>query len=225
MLISNDHRFIFVHIPKTAGLSITDALQPYAENNPRKGWRRLLSHLPVPEDPHKAAFRVHVSARWARLKLPAAVFDSYCKFAVVRNPYDRAVSYFHFLTQKTDHHRHHKVRDLTFPQYLDHVAEQRRNDTQFDCVADKDGRLLIDKVLRIETLDADFAALCADLGLSGVRPLPQHNTSKRGDYLEYFGDEGVRRKVAELFAVDFEAFGYDLDPKVRQAVAAPKSKL
>ena len=31
MLISHSHRFIFFHVAKTAGLSVRNALQPYAE--------------------------------------------------------------------------------------------------------------------------------------------------------------------------------------------------
>ena len=56
------------------------------------------------------------------MKLPPEMFASYTKFAVIRNPYDRAVSLFHFLTQKESHHRHKTVRDMTFHRFLEHVS-------------------------------------------------------------------------------------------------------
>jgi len=65
VLLSHSHKFIFVHIQKTAGQSLKTALQPYCRGLPRTGLRRLLSHLPVPEDADKAAFRVHATARGA----------------------------------------------------------------------------------------------------------------------------------------------------------------
>lgn len=34
MLVSHSHRFVFVHIPKTAGTSITQILEPYCEKAP-----------------------------------------------------------------------------------------------------------------------------------------------------------------------------------------------
>ena len=53
MLISHSHQFIFVHISKTAGTSLRRVLDPYCSQPPRVGVRKLLSHLPVREDPYK----------------------------------------------------------------------------------------------------------------------------------------------------------------------------
>jgi hypothetical protein len=75
VLISHTHRFIFVHIQKTAGQSMRRALVPYCSQPPRTGLRKLLSHLPVHEDPEFVAFRPHATARWARMKITPRVFD------------------------------------------------------------------------------------------------------------------------------------------------------
>src|SRR5262245_15151679 len=114
MLISHSHHFIFVHISKTAGSSMKRALAPYCNQPPRAGLRKLPSHLPVRGDPLKVAFRRHTTARWARMKLSPLVFERYTRFSVVRNPFDRAVSNFHFVQQRPEHHTHKHVRDLTF---------------------------------------------------------------------------------------------------------------
>ena len=218
MLISNSHRFIFVHIPKTAGMSVRHSLEPFSNGAVRKGWRRFLANLPVQEDPEKVAFPLHVTARWARMKLPRAVFDGYLKFAVSRNPYDRAVSYVQFLKQTPHLSRYEQYKDASFEQALDMMGERRRSETQLDMVADKQGEPLVDRVLRMETLDQDFQSLGAELGL-GPLVLPKHNTTRRGHYLEHFKSDAVVRKVQALFADDFEAFGYSLDPAVTEAVA------
>ncbi len=223
MLISNSHRFIFVHIPKTAGMSLRHVLEPFGNGAQRAGLRRLLSNLPVPEDPRKVAFPLHVTARWARRKLPAKVFDGYLKFAVSRNPYDRAVSYVEFLRQTPHLRRYEQYKDATFEGALDMMGERRRSETQFDMVADEGGRPLVDRVLRMENLDEDFAALAKDLGLPAGIKVPRHNTTERGDYLDaYRSHPAAVEKVQALFGEDFDAFGYSRDIEVRQAVTAAK---
>ncbi len=214
MLISHRHKFIFIHVPKNAGLSISAALEPYADNAPMTQVRRFLSLIPVPENPQKAFFRVHVTAAQLKVKLPPRMFDGYLKFAVVRNPYDRLVSYYSYLTQNAAHHRHDQVRDLTFSQYLNYDAgrmQRGRSDTQLSFVADGRGKLLVDRVLRFETLAADFAALCKTLGVE-AGPLPVENASKRPRKASPYDEKGVRERVAQLYGADFEAFGYDLEP-------------
>jgi hypothetical protein len=210
MLISHSHHFIFVHISKTAGSSVRRVLGPYCSQPPRVGVRKLLSHLPVREDPYKVAFRPHTTARWARLKLSPRVFDSFVRFSVVRNPFDRAVSNFHFVQQRPEHHTHAHVKDLTFDEYLDFLRRRRwtRDPTQRARLVDSHGQLLCDPILRFETLDADFAALCRKLDLDAPE-LPKRNASKHEDYREYYADRVTRDKVVDLFADDFEAFGYD----------------
>ncbi len=220
MLISHRHRFIFIHVPKNAGLSISAALAPYADNAPMTQMRRFLSLLPLREDPRKAFFRHHATAAWVKLKLPAEIFDGYLKFAVVRNPYDRVISYYHYLTQNTAHHRYDQVKGLSFRQYLDYDAERLgkgRTDTQLACVADKSGHILVDRILHFETLKADFADLCSTLDLPAPA-LPVENASKRPKSADPYADEESRAHVARLYAQDFETFGYSLDPATRTAV-------
>lgn len=85
MIISDRHRFIFVHIPKCAGTSVRGALQPYDDSG-----GRFDQH--VGEDP---AFG-RVDFTHLPLDLLAAMFpEDYAKFAdyasfcVVRDPFQR----------------------------------------------------------------------------------------------------------------------------------------
>jgi hypothetical protein len=210
VILSNSHRFIFIHIPKTGGTAIAKALAPFDRSVERKGLRRLLSHLPVPEDADAVAFRIHVSARWVKAKIPAETFAAYAKFAVVRNPFDRAVSYYHYLVQNEAHHRHDKVRGMNFEAFLEYLLRRRsfHNDTQFRMVSDATGKMLVDHILRYESLADDFLRLCETLGLP-AQPLERHNASRRDAYETYYKDGRAREMVLELFSEDFAAFGYD----------------
>jgi len=219
VLISHSHRFIFVHISKTAGTSLRRALDPYCHQPPRTGLRRLLSHLPVQESPASVSFRVHATARWARMKVGPQVFDNYCAFTVVRNPFDRAVSNYHFLMQRPEHHSHRHVARMTFEDYLAFLKQRRwRHDpTQRYRVTDARGRLLCTPILRFESLDADFNALCGRLGLQCETTLAHRNPSKHRPYPEYYGKRATRDALVDLFAADFEAFGYSTEVPVGQA--------
>lgn len=193
-LISHSHRFIFIHIPKTAGTSVTNSLAPYCNQPPRRGLRKILSHLPIPENPQKAAFRKHATAAWVRMKISARLFESYCRFSVVRNPFDRAVSYYHFLLEQRAHHGHRHIKHLSFDGYLDFLAKRRRsrNPTQLARLVDRRGNLLCDHILRFEQLDATFAALCRRLHIGAAIGLPRSNVSSHAHFLEYFEHRATR---------------------------------
>jgi Sulfotransferase family len=176
--------------------------------------RRLLSHLPLQEDPATVAFRAHTTARWARMKISPQVFDNYCAFTVVRNPFDRAVSNYHFLLQRPEHHSHRHVRYMTFDAYLRFLKSRRwlRDPTQRFRVADTQGRLLCAPILRFESLEADFANLCGRLGLAGCESLGHRNASLHRPYHAYYQDRATRDMLVDLFAPDFETFGYATEP-------------
>jgi hypothetical protein len=208
MILSTEKEFIFIHIPKTAGQSITRALAPYADKPGNSPFRRLLSHLPVPEHPERAWLRAHDKASWLRLKLPRRIFDGYHKFAVVRNPYDYAVSYYHFLHGSRESRRHRDSLAWSFADFLGYLATKNRISgiAQSSWVTDRRGMLIVNELLRFETLEADFARLCARLGITAE--LPHLNRSDRGSYRDMYGPQ--EREIADrLFARDLALFGYE----------------
>jgi hypothetical protein len=62
MLVSRKFGFLFVHIPKTAGISITRALEPLCEPRTESLLRRLSRHLPIREDVAKVCLPRHATA-------------------------------------------------------------------------------------------------------------------------------------------------------------------
>ena len=64
----------------------------------------------------------------------------------------------------------------------------------------------LDHLLRFERLEADFAQLCAVLGIAPT-PLPRRNASVRRHYSEYYDDE-LRDIVADRHRDEIEQLGY-----------------
>lgn len=209
MLISHTHNFAFIHVPKTAGVSVWAALQPYADHTDHYWANRWLARIGIHVNhyaPYRLKkFRLHVDAATLERQLPAAVFADLFKFAFVRNPWDLLVSYYHYLHQSAGHHRHrHLARAKDFETYVRY--EIRRNKiSQTRMLVDQRDRLLVDFVGRFESLASDFDWLCRRIGVTAA--LPRHNGSRRGDYRDFYSDRLVRL-VADHFAADIERFGY-----------------
>lgn len=208
MLLSLEKNFIFIHIPKTAGTSITRALRPWCLKPKPTRWRRLLSHLPVPEAPEKANFNQHDKAVWLRRKLPVPLYDSAHKFAVVRNPFELVVSNYQHLRRKTSRRRHRQAQRWDFKAFLGYLERKNRlaRVDQTSWISDRDGKLIVDEVLRFERLAEQFNVLAERLGLPGE--LPRSNVSEPVDYRTVY-DEETKAIVRRLYVRDFERFGYE----------------
>jgi len=213
MLFSERHEFLFVHIPKTAGTALRRSLEPYSTINSRAGWSKQLSRLPIRQSVQDVSFRMHVSARWAKIKLPLAAYDRWCKFTVVRNPFDRAVSHYHWQSQAPGQRHYKRSQAMSFKDHLRDMQRRQRwhDERQVRYICDRDGKLLVDRVLRFENLPAEFDALARDLGLDAT--LAVHNKSLHRPYADYY-DEEARQMVIALFRDDFDLLGYStsIDP-------------
>ena len=91
-MISYDKKFIFIHINKTAGSSIEQALNSYGE-------KRI-----VPKN--NTDFKMSKQSQHFNYKeyreFLGADYDDYFKFTVIRNPFDRIVSYYFGLNAITN---------------------------------------------------------------------------------------------------------------------------
>jgi hypothetical protein len=216
MLLSHSHRFIFIHVYKTGGISVRAALEPYADLSwwPLGQRIRLRLRLPVCRQP--PALGWHARAWDVRAALPAFVYDSYFKFAFVRNPWDWQVSLYHYVLQHPEHDHHARVSRMEgLEEFLLWRARHDRQ-LQKDFLTDADGRLLVDFLGRFENLEADFAAICHR---TGVRAKLRHlNGSQHKDYRSYYTPR-TRRLVEEHWSEDIDLFKYRFDPVRRRSMA------
>lgn len=158
-------------------------------------------------DPGLAAIgHGHISLEQVRPFLGDDVFGSYFKFAFVRNPFDRFVSYCAFMTRdsgafQADPQR--VMRQVLFEiRPMQHVLFR----PQHSFVDDGHGRLLADQIGRVEDMQASFDAICARIGIPQT-PLQRVNTSRHRHYRDYY-DRPLMEGVASLYKRDLELFGY-----------------
>jgi len=208
VLLSHSHKFLFVHVQRTGGGSITRVLGEYAHVPPSSRIHRYLSKTGLVRDPLRIRLTAHETALGARRLLPRSMFDEYFKFALVRNPWSWLVSlYSRYGT--TQSHRHFKqVSRMSFVEYVDwEVARDKRHQHRFVC--DGKGALIVDFVGQLETLHADLASACKRIGVEPPsEPPPRVGARPHPDYREYY-DDTLRSKVRAHWHRDVELFAYD----------------
>lgn len=215
MIVSHRHKFIFIHVTKCAGTSVTRALAPYLGEDDL-----VLGCTPEGEKLSEAGRRrgglhKHSSAAQARQVLGESLWNAYFKFSFVRNPWDLLVSQYHWwlVTPWDDaNHTGRKVRELNdFEDYV--LSPYRRRASCLDFLADSAGKLDVDFVGRQETLRWDFARVCRRLGLPAIE-LQVENRTRHGPYPGYYNPL-TRDLVGAWFRADCTSFGYgfeDLSP-------------
>ncbi|HEY1709601.1 MAG TPA: sulfotransferase family 2 domain-containing protein [Rhizomicrobium sp.] len=203
-MISREHQAIFVHIQKTAGNSITAALGGTA-NVPEKHFRADQLKPLYGED----------------------VWNRYFKFAFVRNPWDRLVSWWWMIDGRRsrltegpqlNNFLSYVLRNAnTFEEFLLRATEEIADPdgdksilrNQIDYLVDADGSLMVDTIGRYERLHDDFRDISRRIFGKPVA-LAHLNPSERADYRRYYTPD-LANLAATRFARDIQRFGYRFD--------------
>lgn len=206
MIISHQHRFIFAAVPKTGTHSIRQALREHlsADDIEQVG---LFVNKRFPFEELAAIRHGHLSLAQVRPFLDKDDFDGYFKFAFVRNPFDRFVSYCAFMTRGRDVFERSPQAVMHHFLFVEPPEQHILFQPQYTVLADSSGALLTDMVGRVEEMQASYDAICARIGIPS-RPLDQVNGSKRGDYRQYY-NEVLKDGVAQRYARDLDLFGYE----------------
>jgi hypothetical protein len=212
VIVSPGRGYVFVHIPKTGGTSMALALEARAMRDDiligdtpkarrRKGRLRGVT----------TAGRLWKHARLSDIAglLPEAEIERLFVFTLVRNPWERMVSLYHWLrVQRFDHPLVRVAKASEFSAFLNHPDTRARvgGETYGDYVRGPDGRERAAVFVRLEHLAPDLALVEAHLGFR--LELPHVNRSGRpGDWRACYS-EADAALVGELCAADISRFGY-----------------
>ena len=212
MIISKGRRYVFVHIPKTGGTSVAAALETRAmaddiligDTPKARRRRRRLEGLNARGRLWKHSTLADIDGVLAPQDL-ASLFV----FTLVRNPWDRLLSYYEWARLQTfDHPAVRAARTLDFAMFLQtpEIAESLRRASFATYVTDVTGAERCDALVRLEHLDTDMVPVWDHLGFR--LDIPHLNrTDRAADYREAY-DRALRRRVADLCAEDIARFGY-----------------
>ena len=90
-MISEQMKFLFIHVPKTAGNSIQSLLINYSEDKlVAAGTKDGVERFGIVNDTYSTT--KHSTLLHYRTQLPEDLYQQLFKFSVMRNPFDRLVS-------------------------------------------------------------------------------------------------------------------------------------
>ena len=209
MILVENRRLAFIHIPKTAGSSLARLLYPHI--SPEHLQANVFFDSPGWQETH------HVNEQHATLDESLDFMRdrgldprTYHFITIVRNPYDWIGSVWNSFDYKEQYR--------TLKQYLVAIRQHNarvvfRNRRQSDYV-----RSAGDIPLRFYKLeDRALERICGDFELpfdGTVHILRRSKGLNKVDFYDY--DEESIRLVNELFAEDFETFGYEVFESVKQ---------
>jgi hypothetical protein len=211
MRISHRHKFVFLATPRTASTSMRRVLDEHSDIRSVHISKTLVE---IPFYHHICAsvlMRIFMDQGWN--------WDSYFRFCVVRNPYDRVVSLYHhqlsLIRRKCGGGvvgcvRYWQSEKPRFRDYVMHLKPSNRLTTSLQYfVCDETGLEQVDAVLRYENLSDQFAEVCARLGIPmPLEGIPKTNVSGNRRHYRTYYDDDTRAKVAETYQHEIERFGY-----------------
>lgn len=206
MIISNEHKYLFIELPRTGSTAISKELRINYD-----GTRILSKH----------------ATYYDFLRIASPEEKTYFIFSCIRNPLDDAASlYFKY---KTDHRQ--QFSQATAHNGLAKYFTQRRfrfvqnTDADFPTYFMKFYRIpynnwsslshkRFDYVIRFENLQDDFAKVLKLLGIEQKRPLPVVNKTggREEDFLSYYTPETIAR-AKWVFGSFMEQWGYEFPPE------------
>lgn len=209
MIVSHKYKFIFVHINKCGGTSVTRALLPFlGEDDLVLGGSPETEKLSE-EYLAKHGIYKHSTASEIRSFVGDDVWDSYYKFATIRNPWDKIVStYFWFhKTGWGKGGKGDKVRSLDFETYAKSqwMDELGCSDFLYD-----GNDLLVDDVFKVENLNEMLAYISGKYHLP-YKSAPRSNSTKHHHYSFYYRTEESKQRVANRFANDIKNFNFEFE--------------
>ncbi len=185
-------RIVFIHIPKTAGISLIKAI--YNDIN-----------LPG----HRSFFFYNTALNMKN--------EKYFCFSFVRNPFDRLYSAYMFLKKGGINHIDRLIYEtylLKFNDFEDFVLNGLDNKLifkithfipQHEFLCDRRGNIMVDFIGRFENLEDDVKSLSIKLK-KDIR-LNHYNSNYKKDYKEVYTAKMVS-KVKTIYYKDLKIFNY-----------------
>ena len=229
MIISHKYKFIFIKTRKTAGTSIEIALSgicgeddiitpqvPEDEQIRKDKGYRLGQNYFVPYSGYtmkqwrrlvlkgvRAEYKRHTPASFIHRHLDPSIWQSYTKFCVERNPWDKAISLYYWLLGE----------NREKPPLFDYLSGDLRRLSNWYIYA-IDGKPVVDHVIQYDNLNDELDRIAEQLKFPDKLDLPRAKGGYRKDRRDYRDvmDLQTRDLIDKVCEKEIAYFGYKYDP-------------
>lgn len=200
MIISHKYKFIFIKTTKTAGTSIEVFLSTHC--GPLDIVTPIIPHVTPHAHRNDDGYYNHIPAYAIREKVSPHIWESYFKFCVERNPWDKTISHFHMRKSREDP-------ELSFEKYLSEMQFPVDHPKYTD--PGNPSHVIVDEVLRYEHLLDNLGAVFKRFGIPfsgslGVNAKSEYRTDHR-HYKDVYTPEQAAL-VSNVFKQELLLHGY-----------------
>ncbi|WP_298942616.1 sulfotransferase family 2 domain-containing protein [uncultured Psychromonas sp.] len=216
-IINNSKQFVFVHVPKAAGTSVTNVLAKYTTYKDLEIGGTHFGESIQPAYKNRFGLCKHSAASSIRNVIGQDTWDNMYKFSIVRNPYDRVISTYKFLLKWVGTPAPVKEKLESFKDINEYVLSSMWEDSegpdfifkpQVFWLTDINDRskIIVDFIGKLETLDQDLASIQSVIEGDHVDVdiTPQLNKTEGS----YKLNERAIEKINIVYSRDFTLLGY-----------------
>ena len=212
MLISFQHKFIFLKTFKTASTSSDIYFEQYCADDLTEQRQRMeiISDKGIVGarqfrklvNKDEVSYFNHIPAKKLKESIGDDIFNSHYKFCNVRNPFDLLVSnYFYYK----------KLKNLSFNEFINTPSALKKIIKRDSKIYKIDNKIIVDDFIRYENIYEDIERISNHLQLpTSIRELGHYVQSKRrttDDFMSFYNDK-TEQIVRDTFKEYFDHFGY-----------------
>lgn len=187
MVYSDPFKFIFYAVPKTGSRSVQNYLEKYGVRS-RTGWS------PNHDDYEKV-----------KKAIGEEKSKTYLKLAFFRNPWSLLISLYFYNRLQNNLPPHKKA-------VIEWLNVYRGGDPYIPYIFDKDGRVIIDFIGKLENIDKDLQTICDKLHIPVPEVTPhigKQNVMGKLDYREYYESPALVEKIKNIFSKSNSILKYE----------------
>jgi hypothetical protein len=230
-MISDKHKFVFIHVPKCGGMSITNHFLNLSEDYPTNTVGRssdsIMVRRPTDKD-HNYFGESYMHATMSELisYYSNAHFNEYYKFATIRNTYDRLISLYFWAvggnSLNIDRFKHligvSGLKGRVGVPYNNGKIKHPRGSAPINFfLCDDNDDLIVDDVFLINNIKNDIGAIYKNMGIVPKPLVRKSNSSQHKHYSEYYTQKMVDI-VEEIYAIEIEKFNFKFDNKSKNKI-------